>query len=321
MVIDAHPSAKGPMNMKKISSRSPQRTFKTRILRLLYTRMPFNLKGDMPLLTLKAQKDTISCIICTRRDPGILKSLLTDLAGQTLSKDQFEVIIYDNTPSGNESLAEEFSPLLKLHQMHDATPSGMIGQFRNTALTHAHGEYILFLDDDTRLPQRDFLSLIIELFNTQTADILMPQGKGLSLDKDPRYHFLDTYSFAARCCCYKRSLLEQLGGFRKDITAYEDIDLGIRVSMMNAIILKTDRLCYEHPPLFFISWKKPVAIGQSVLCLRRHYPFYLWLIIYFNALRFLSLLLWPTTQNRQWAKISIGVLIAPFQQRKETYHP
>ncbi len=275
------------MTMKK-NTTLPQQTFTEWILRSLYKAFPFDLKGDISVLPANAIKGHISCIIPTRRGSSILRNLLTDLTRQTLSTDQFNVIIYDNTPEGIAPLIKEFSSLLRLHHLPDTAPTGMIGQFRNTALMHASGEYILFLDDDTRIRQRDLLSNALELFNTHQADIILAKGEGLALKEHPNYCFLDAYSFAARCSFYKRSLLEKLGGFRGDITGYEDIELGIRASMMNASILRTAHICYQHPPLFFHSLQKPIAIGQSILRLRGHYPFLIWLAIYGNALRFLG---------------------------------
>lgn len=297
-----------------------KRTLKERFLQSIYELKPFNIQGDMPLPLPHAVKDYISCVICSRRSAPVLQKLLQDLTQQTLAPDQFEVIIYDNTPSGKEPFVEKFSSLLTLKYLSDDTDTGLLGHFRNLALTHARGDHILFLDDDTRLPQSDFLSTALALFKQTNADIIMPQGHGLPLENHSHYHYLDAYSFATRCSFYNRSLLEQLGGFRGNVTGYEDIDLGIRAIITKAAILKTDQITYEHPPLFFHSLNKPVAIGQSIQTLRQAYPFHLWLILWLNALSLLPLFLWPTTQNRNWAKISLGVLIAPFRQKKETYH-
>jgi hypothetical protein len=76
--------------------------------------------------------------------------------------------------------------------------------------------------------------------------------------------------------------------------------------------LRMEELNYYHPPLYFDSMEKPLAIGQAIFKVRRYYSFLVWLLVYFNALRFLLFVLVPGQRYRQWFKISLGVLLYPF---------
>lgn len=296
------------------------RTIKERFLKNIYNLFPFRISGDLsgPLPPLK--ENFISCLICTAREPSLLIALLMDIKQQSLDKELFEVLILDNSLKGIKDSIKKYFNLFSLKYIRNNTTQGELGKLRNELLLNAQGNYILFLDDDTRLIQNDFLEKAISIFKISNPDVIMPFGKALLCPQKPNYKILDSYSFATRCCLYKRSSLEAIRGCRNLIT-YDDIELGIRMELWGGKVLKTDELEYYHPALYFDSLKKPIAIGQSIFQLRKSYPWYAWLLIYINALRFLPCILIPTTENRQWFKISFGVLIAPFIKKKFTYFP
>ena len=289
------------------------------IIKTIYHLSPFNLSGDLSKRLTDAKGNFISCLICSARKSSFIEQLLTDLSQQNLEKDQFEIIILDNSLDGLEKSIKKYTELIPIKCVRNTSTDGNLGHFKNELLSKAQGSYILFLDDDTRLLQKDFLKKTLYLFKQFDPDILLPYGKPLICPDIPHYKFLDPYSLATRCCVYKRSILETMGGFRGSITAYEDIELGIRCSLWGAKILKTTKLEYHHPSLFFNSLQKPLAIGQSILKLKDHYPWHVWILIYLNALRFFPFILIPTIKNRQWFKISLGVLIAPWIKKRYTY--
>jgi len=269
-----------------------QDQFKFKILKAIYRAAPFNLAADWKPSSTKT-KIVLSCVIPSyRRDQ--LKNILEDLSLQDFPKENFEIIIVKDI-------------------------SKVIGFLRNKGLEMSQGEFILFLDDDTRIFQKDFLSKAFSLIKKTEADILQPSGHSLYGVLKSKQDFLDRFSFASRCCFYTRPLLERLGGFRADLNSYSDIELSIRAMIISPRVIQTEELTYYHPPLYFPSLQKPLAIGQSIFKLRRYYPLGAWLLIYFNALRFLPLALWPSKANRSWFMISLGVLLYPFRA-KEYYH-
>jgi len=288
-------------------------------MKLLSSSFLFKIKGALKVSVKPVKKNFISCLLCASRDEQTVQELLGDLSRQSLNKDSFEVVILDNSAQGLKKLTDQFAAALSVVYVRNASSTGMLGALRNATLEASRGEFICFLDDDTRILQEDFLQKALEIFQKTSPDLIMPLGKALCKEKDGRDRYLDPYSYAARCCLYQRRVIEALGGFHHDLAAYEDIDLGIRSRLAGVRVFKTDQLQYAHPGLFFTSLQKPLAIGQSVLKLRKYYPWYLWLLIYLNALRFLPLGLIPTTKNRQWFKISLGVLMAPFVRKECTY--
>ena len=298
---------------------TPQESWRAILLRKAYEAAPFPILGDLKTTTSKYQADLISCLICSARSSESLLPLLNDLAAQSIDGNHLEVLIGDHSPAGHDALARQFRSRITLRLFRDTSTHGLIGRMKNILLENATGAVILFLDDDTRLPQNDFLSKGLIALGKTDSGIVLPHGHGISHADRPHYDYLDPYSFANRCCLFQRAILDRLGGFRQDITAYEDIDLGIRATLAGIKATTNSSLHYRHPALLFRSMQKPLAIGQSVLLLRKHYPLGIWLMIYINALRLLANGLFPTTPNRQWFKIGLGVLLAGLVKGKKTY--
>ncbi|HOW36321.1 MAG TPA: glycosyltransferase family A protein [Candidatus Omnitrophota bacterium] len=293
--------------------------FNVRVLRRLYKIAPFSLKGDYNQNKSPSPKPLMSCLICASNRPKALNDLLEDLSGQDLESDKFEVVILND--GGGESIravVNLFTAKLPIAYRENAASKKMIGLLRNSTLEMSCGEYILFLDDDTRILQSDFLRKGLDLFNKQNPDIIIPFGEALYGIVKLKYSYFDHYSFGCAGCLYKRGILEEVGGFNGNIPAYEDIEMGIRMFIQGVAIIKTDELVYFHPPFYFDSMQKPLSIGKSVLKLRRHYSFLVWLAVFLNALRFLPCGLVPDLRYQQWFKISLGVLLACF--KKEEYY-
>jgi glycosyltransferase involved in cell wall biosynthesis len=295
--------------MKKIDNNQ----FQYRTLRALYKTAPFSLKGAWEDDKDKnIQKDFISCLAIASYRPKELEWLLEDLADQDLPREKFEVIVL-NDGAGEEirSIVEKFTDHLTIVYQENAVPCRIISDLRNETLRLSKGQYILFLDDDTRILQKDFLSKTLDLFSKNDADIITPHGNPLFGLVKLKYCYLNEYSFGNCCCLYKRDVLSALGGFQGGLNSYEDIELSIRASIHDFKVYRTDQLDFYHPPFYFYSMKKPLSIGQSIFQIRKHYSFLVWLCVYLNALRFLPYCILPGKIPQQWFRISLGVLMYP----------
>lgn len=292
-----------------------------KILRKVYHKFPFNIRGGLSAASLRNPKPIISCLVCASQRREELDNLLYDLSRQTLPKEQFEVVLLND--GGGEAIrgiANQYRGNFNLKYQENTTSQKYIGQLRNTTIQMSEGQYILFLDDDTRILQNDFLAKAVSLFEKNNTDIIIPCGLALFCLVKYKYSYFDSYSFGNAGCLYKREILERVGGFRDNLPSYEDIELGIRLAIAEATMMKTDELVYFHPPFYFYSMQKPLSIGTSILKLRRAYSWPIWLIVYFNALRFLPYGLFPDQRRQQWFKISLGVLLASFKKEKEYYY-
>jgi glycosyltransferase involved in cell wall biosynthesis len=284
---------------------------KTRLLKSLYQIFPFLLDGDA---LVKAEASiSISCIVPTYHRDENLEVLLTCLAAQDFEKDDFEVIVIEDGKSNRTGLLiQRFKARLNLVHLTNPVPLHNVASLRNRGLECSRGASILYLDDDTILPQQNFLSRLKKIYDAD-AEIGVVQVRGeasYGLWRN-RYAYLDPYSFATRCVVYRRSALTKVGGFLEELASYEDIELAIRVALMNGKVVRTEDLYYRHPPLHFDGWEKPLCNGLSFLRLWRRYSKPVWFVCYLNALRFLPYLLLPGHKYRQWGKISAGFLWAP----------
>ena len=150
---------------------------RSRILLFLYKLFPFKLEGDAEL-SQAPPRFAVSCVINFYGRKALLRNILTCLSEQGLPKDRFEVILAEDrggTQEGKE-ITQEFERKVDMRYFTLRENYGVMGYARNFALSKTRGEYILFLDDDTVILQRDFLETLIGEFRTSGADAVMPYG-------------------------------------------------------------------------------------------------------------------------------------------------
>lgn len=277
----------------------------------MFRMFPFDVKGDA---NIKAEGEKlISCIIPTHNRAFELDRLLTCLSMQDMNKESFEVIVIeDGCSRETEEIVNKYNNSLNLQLKTNKEPLYSVGALRNQGLELSTGAYILFLDDDTLILQRHFLSTLGERFQKmpEINYIVIPGEADRCLLRN-RYSYLNGHSFGGACVAYRRQTLIKLGGFFNDMSSYEDIELLIRFTVTGGTVYREKELLYYHPPFYFTSWKKPISGGVSFFRMFRRYSLPVWLLCYVNALRFLPFMLLPSIRLRQWGKISCGFLIAP----------
>ncbi|MCQ2217104.1 MAG: glycosyltransferase [Paludibacteraceae bacterium] len=112
----------------------------------------------------------ISVIIPTYRPQNYLWECLSSLGGQTMSHDDFEIIIVLNgcCEPYNTQIKEWLSTQKSLNVNYIQIDRGGVSNARNLALDVAKGDYITFIDDD------DFVSptYLEELYNNATPQVV-----------------------------------------------------------------------------------------------------------------------------------------------------
>lgn len=278
------------------------------ILRTLYKLFPFNLKGDQELDTV-AKGPVVSCVINFYGRVNLMRNILTCLSDQSLSTDNFEVVIVEDrggTKEGKE-LASEYKEKLNIKYFVLEENFGVMGHARNFALSKTTGEYILFLDDDTITLDKDFLKLLIKEFEQTGADAVMPYGSASFCLIQDSYSYHDPYFPTNRCMAYTRHTLSELKGFVSEIIGQEDVEFTVRLTASGKKMYRSNLLSYMHPPLIYKNTNKAAAVGYSFTKLRKRYPFVIWLLLLINGLRDLPLYLIPvSTKYRMQARFSLG---------------
>lgn len=284
---------------------------RSRILKGLFRLFPFPLKGDAKLDNIKYSR-SISCVINFYGRINLLEGILYSLASQDLPKEKFEVLLVEDrggTKEGRE-IAHRFGDVLDIRYSALSEHFGTMGYSRNLGLSQAQGKYVLFLDDDTVILRKDFLSTLISIFKSSAADAVIPHGNASYGILKGKYDFHDPYYPTSRCMAYQREVLKELGGFVSDILGQEDVEFVIRFIASGRRFHQAEALEYYHPPLIVNKIGKASAVGLSFAKLRGRYPFLLWMMLLVNGSRHLPLLLFPfKTKWRMQGRFSLGFLL------------
>jgi len=295
-----------------------------KILRSLYKVFPFDLRGDCDVPPAK-DGIKISCIINFYGRLDLLAGILHSLAEQKFPRNAFEVILIEDrggTDAG-KGMAVDFSRSLPIVYAPLEKNFGLMGYARNVGLAASRGEYILFLDDDTVILQKDFFKSLVETFERNpVADAVIPYGRASYALIKGRYDSHDSYFMTNRCMAYRRDALSQLGGFVSDFIGQEDVEFAIRFTISGKKAINDSGLNYMHPPLIVNSLSKPRAVGASFVKLRKRYSFPIWLMALLNGCRWVPLILSPSLKQRMQGRFALGflngVVLYPFR-KKLTY--
>jgi cellulose synthase/poly-beta-1,6-N-acetylglucosamine synthase-like glycosyltransferase len=280
-------------------------------LKYLYKCLPFDLKGDA-IVPASSKGICISCVINFYGRLDLLSGILHSLAQQDLPKGKFEVILVEDRGGTDEGrrMAEEFSDRLQIRYAPLDRNFGHMGYSRNYALYHSRGEFLLLLDDDTVILQKDFLRTIMKIFEVNpTVDAVIPHGMASIAIIKGRYDFHDPYFMTSRCMAYRRSVLAELGGFVDNFIGQEDVEFVVRFHMVGKHALKAGELEYYHPPLLVNNLRKPMAVGQSFFRSRKRYPLMIWLLLLLNCSRHAPLYLVPWGRFREMGRFGLGFLL------------
>ncbi len=272
---------------------------------------PFSFMGDLQIDDSSSDYE-ISCLINFYGRINLLSNILWSLSEQDLSKEKFEVILVEDrggTKEGKE-IAQKFESLINIKYFSLSSNIGKMGYSRNFGLSKARGKIILFLDDDTVILQKDFLSTLINEFESTEADGIVPAGSASYCIINRSYDFHEQYFPTNRCMAYKRDVLKELRGFVSEVIGQEDVEFFVRYTASGKKFHNSQKLNYFHPPLVLTSLNKAAAVGMSFANLRKRYPLIIWLMLLTNSLRYLPLLLFPISEKlRMQGRFSLGFLI------------
>lgn len=295
-----------------------------KLLIQLYKIFPFSLKGDAIIETRDVTCD-VSCVINFFGRIGLLEGILFSLVEQDLPKERFEVILVEDrggTPEGRE-IAQRFASLVTLRYFALPDNYGLMGYSRNYGLSRTRGRYILFLDDDTVVLQKNFLSRLIDVFRDTSMDGVIPRGNASFCLRKGNYFHHDAFFPTSRCTAYRREVLQTLGGFVSDMVGQEDVEFVMRFLTAGRTFLRASELEYCHPPLLVTNYRKPMAVGHSFYRLKDRYPFVVWLLLILNCGRHMPLFLLPGRKFREMGRFGfgflLGVIASPFKRKGFRY--
>ena len=197
----------------------------------------------------------LSVVVPTYNRREVLRVCLASLARQTLSSDQFEVLVVDDgSTDDTESVVRSFQGALLVRYLRQPHNRGRAAA-RNRGIREATGDVVVFVDSDV-FPVPGFLAAhrSVHLASPRavgrgplllTNHLDDPFGKPPLLP-DPSPAFLDTANASVR-----REHLLAAGGFDEEFRHYgwEDADLGLRLRRMGLRRVYDRRaLAYHYQP-------------------------------------------------------------------------
>ena len=223
----------------------------------------------------------ISVIVPAFQASARIERCLTALAHQTLSPEQYEVIVVDDGSTDDTANRAARCGARVLRLPRNQGP----GQARNAGLAAARADIVVFTDSDCE-PTPDFLAVLTApLADTDVAatkGVYVSSQRALvprfvQLEYESRYRhtatastvdFIDTYA-----ACYRRADLLRLGGFDPGFRVCEDQELSFRVAEagLNARFVPAARTYHQHAETLWDYLRKKFRIARwKVAVLRKH---------------------------------------------------
>ena len=200
-----------------------------------------------------------SVVICTYNRAHLLGRVISSLAKQTLSPEQYEVIIVDNgsTDGTDEVCATLHAELSNLRYVSTGVNSGL-SHARNVGIEEALGNFILFIDDDC-IPAIDWIERLRDVLNHE------PIAAGAVATDTSNYwklchNIAEFHAFmpgrkrgpsefiAGANMGFRRSVLEELNGFKEGKKPAEDMEMILRARSRGYRVLFAPEAVVVHDP-------------------------------------------------------------------------
>ena len=196
----------------------------------------------------------VSVIIPTYNDPKGINECLNSLKKQTLSKDEFEVIVVDN----NKNLSEYDNIDSNVVILHEIRPGSYTA--RNTALDIARGKYIAFTDSDCSVAEdwleKGLCRLALEVTrvagkiklydSNQTKSSIFAKSYEKAFAFNQKEYAERGESVTANLMIHK-AFIEELGKFDEKLFSGGDIEWNKRASKKKIPIVYAEEVVVFHP--------------------------------------------------------------------------
>ncbi len=189
----------------------------------------------------------ISIVIPTYNEERFLPRLLKSIEAQSFK--DYEIIVADN---------DSTDTTVEIALKHGArvVDGGLPAVARNRGASSAKGEYILFLDADTLLPDEFFLERLFRRFERDYIDICITSLKPIDSDKliyKTLFDFANAYfklmeyvkpQGGGACILVTKRMHRRIGGFDQSMPAAEDLDYITRASEIGRFRVYSDIFVY-----------------------------------------------------------------------------
>lgn len=183
-----------------------------------------------------------------------LRECLDSLLNQSYRN--FEICISDD----HSTLSETISVLKEYENRYENVhvvyrkENGMISEASNSALQIANGEFVALVDNDD-VVEKDALYFAVKALNeNKELDLIYTDEDKIDYTgKFMEPHFKPDYSpdtlmglnYICHLCVFRKSLVDKVGGFRKEYDGSQDYDLVLRVLDHTDRVGHVDRVLYH----------------------------------------------------------------------------
>jgi GT2 family glycosyltransferase len=186
-------------------------------------------------------------------NPSELRNAIQSVEAQTYP--YWELCICDDgsdVPGVAECLSRINALDSRVRVRHSTSRNG-IAVASNTALAMATGDFVAFLDHDDELAPHALQRVVEALNADQSLDLLYSDEDHLEdgVPVQPRYKpawspdlFL-SYNYICHFCVIRRSLIAEVGGFRRGFDGAQDYDLLLRVTERTSRITRIPDILYH----------------------------------------------------------------------------
>ena len=196
----------------------------------------------------------ISVIIPTY---NVSRKLLSECIDSVLNQSytNFEICIADDNSTLDETIEtlKDYEKNEKIKIVY-RKENGMISKSSNSALEIAKGEFVTLLDNDDLL-ENDALYYIVEALNNDSKlDMIYTDEDKLDFNgRKMEPHFKPDYSpdtlmsvnYICHLCCMRKSIVDELGGFRSKFDGSQDYDLFLRFTEKTNKIYHIRKILYH----------------------------------------------------------------------------
>lgn len=204
-------------------------------------------------------KNFVSVVICTHNRANLLQRVLMSLAGQTLSPEQFEVIVVDDASSDNtlEVCQKMKQEMPNVRCVASAVNLGT-GKAAGLGVKSAKGEYLIFTDDDC-IPQKDWVEHMrqsLGIYPLVAGCVMSPADDFIRLCHNiAEFHpFLPGRKagpvdfIAGANMGIRRALFEELNGFTNEMTKAPDMRLVLKARQAGSQVyfVPEARVVHDH---------------------------------------------------------------------------
>lgn len=187
-------------------------------------------------------KQLVSIIITTKNEEKYLEKTLKAVKNQTYNP--IEIIVTDACSTDDTvKIARKYADKVIVKKTK-------IAEGRNLGAKYANGNFLVFINADVII-RKNWIENAIKKF--QSRDTVMVIGTFENLEKSIKARIFNLcWNFFRELCfligsahtsgectlMVRKSTFKKIGGFREDLTAYEDVDLGERIKKLGKIVVE-----------------------------------------------------------------------------------